>query len=311
MTPDEREMLVTMATELINDGGAVTLVNELVSSGMADQVWSDVEAMAAIFQVQGAALASSTLLDHAATRASEMLVGRLVLPACGIVAPGTTTHSGVHVDGILLSSDDHPTLLVGLDSGGVLEVDRGALSVEPVSGLDPEMGVARVTGRLEAPTEGHGGLVWSEVAARAAMAVSFEMLGVAQAALDRAVQHVLERQQFGRPLAAFQVVRHRLANAVVVRTGATELALAAGWGWSRDEAVLVVKAAAGRAAILCVQEAQQVCGGIGFTAEFGLHRLVRRAYLLDSIFGGYEWAEYQLGRRVLETGSVLGLGAGV
>ena len=50
------------------------------------------------------------------------------------------------------------------------------------------------------------------------------------------------------------------------------------------------EAVAGSAALQALAAAQQVCGAMGFTAEFGLHRLVRRGYLLDALLGGSEAA---------------------
>ena len=84
-----------------------------------------------------------------------------------------------------------------------------------------------------------------------------------------------------RPLASFQAVRHRLAETLVALEGA-EAALAAA---SDDLGSLLAKAAAGQAALTAARHCQQVLGGIGFSAEHGLHRHVRRALVLDGLLG--------------------------
>jgi alkylation response protein AidB-like acyl-CoA dehydrogenase len=99
--------------------------------------------------------------------------------------------------------------------------------------------------------------------------------------LSLARSHALDRIQFGRPLASFQAVRHRLAETLVALDGAEATLLAA-----RDDlSCLLAKAAAGHAALTAARHCQQVLGGLGFTAEHGLHRHVRRALVLDGLLG--------------------------
>jgi alkylation response protein AidB-like acyl-CoA dehydrogenase len=100
--------------------------------------------------------------------------------------------------------------------------------------------------------------------------------------LALARSHARDRVQFGRPLASFQAVRHRLAETLVALDGAEATLLAAG---DDDLGSLLAKAAAGRAALTAARHCQQVLGGIGFTAEHGLHRHVRRALVLDGLLG--------------------------
>ena len=113
--------------------------------------------------------------------------------------------------------------------------------------------------------------------------------GARAAAQRRVAQrggHALDRIQFGRPLASFQAVRRRLAETLVALDGAEATLLAA--TASEDDnglSCLLAKAAAGHAALTAARHCQQVLGGIGFTAEHGLHRHVRRALVLDGLLG--------------------------
>jgi hypothetical protein len=112
-------------------------------------------------------------------------------------------------------------------------------------------------------------------------ALGWWLLGTGRAMLALARSHALDRVQFGRPLASFQAVRHRLAETLVALEGA-EAALAAA---DSDLGALLAKAAAGQAALTAARHCQQVLGGIGFTAEHDLHRHVRRALVLDGLLG--------------------------
>lgn len=113
------------------------------------------------------------------------------------------------------------------------------------------------------------------------VALGWWLLGTGRAMLALARQHALDRQQFGRPLASFQAVRHRLAETLVALEGAEATLVAATDAWG----ALLAKAAAGQAALTAARHCQQVLGGIGFTAEHDLHRHVRRAMVLDGLLG--------------------------
>lgn len=112
-------------------------------------------------------------------------------------------------------------------------------------------------------------------------ALSWWLLGCGRAMLTQARQHVLDRSQFGRPLASFQAVRHRLAETLVALDGA-EAALTTA---DTELGALLGKAAAGQAALTTARHCQQVLGGIGFTAEHDFHRHARRVLALDGLLG--------------------------
>jgi alkylation response protein AidB-like acyl-CoA dehydrogenase len=97
-------------------------------------------------------------------------------------------------------------------------------------------------------------------------------------------QHALDRVQFGRPVAAFQAIRHRLAETLVAIEGA-EATLSTPGTDSPDLTALLAKAAAGKAALTAAKHCQQVLGGIGFTAEHEFHHHLKRALVLDGLLG--------------------------
>jgi hypothetical protein len=115
-------------------------------------------------------------------------------------------------------------------------------------------------------------------------ALGWWLVGAGCAMLALARQHALDRSQFGRPVASFQAIRHRLAETLVAIEGA-EATLVAAAAEPEDLSFLLAKAAAGQAALTAARHCQQVLGGIGFTAEHELHRHVKRALVLDAMLG--------------------------
>ena len=102
--------------------------------------------------------------------------------------------------------------------------------------------------------------------------------------LELARTHALERVQFGRPIATFQAVRHRLAESLVALEAAAAL-LDAAWEDPSPVTAGMAKAFAGRSARTVARHCQQVLAGIGFTTEHPLHLSVRRTIVLDQLLG--------------------------
>jgi hypothetical protein len=115
-------------------------------------------------------------------------------------------------------------------------------------------------------------------------ALGWWLVGASRAMLSLARRHALDRVQFGRTVASFQAIRHRLAETLVAIEGA-EATLVAAAAEPDDLSFLLAKAAAGQAALIAARHCQQVLGGIGFTAEHELHRHVKRSLVLDGMLG--------------------------
>jgi alkylation response protein AidB-like acyl-CoA dehydrogenase len=121
--------------------------------------------------------------------------------------------------------------------------------------------------------------------------------------LGMARDHALERIQFGRPIASFQAVRHRLAESFVA-VEAADAALAAAWDDGSALGAAVAKAVAGRSARTAARHCQQVLAGIGFTTEHPLHRYVRRVVVLDRLLGDARSLTRSLGDDLVVRGSL-------
>jgi alkylation response protein AidB-like acyl-CoA dehydrogenase len=206
----------------------------------------------------------------------------------------------VEVDGIVLVPEGTNALLVHAD-GGPFVIDATQAALRAVAGLDPDLGVARVRGRVE-PTADHPPGDWAAATAAGSRALAHEMLGVADRALVVAIEHVTARRQFGRPIATFQAVRHRLVDVHVAIAAARAVLTGTQDDPGDALAALVGKALAGTAVRAAVQAAQQVCGAMGFTWEHGLHRAVRRAHVLDSLLGRGAALDAEIGARLVALG---------
>jgi alkylation response protein AidB-like acyl-CoA dehydrogenase len=121
--------------------------------------------------------------------------------------------------------------------------------------------------------------------------------------LQLARDHAVDRIQFGRPIASFQAVRHRLAEGLVA-VEAADGALAAAWEDGTPMAAALAKAIAGRTGRTVARHAQQVLAGIGFTTEHPLHDHVRRVIVLDRLLGDHHTLTRELGEQLLETRTI-------
>jgi len=117
------------------------------------------------------------------------------------------------------------------------------------------------------------------------------LLGIAEATQDLATAYAKQRMQFGKPIGAFQAVKHLLAD-MLVRTEIARASVYAAAVTADDPDVGDVDAAvggakllAGEAALANAKACVQVFGGMGFTWEVDVHLYLKRAWVLDTAFG--------------------------
>lgn len=119
---------------------------------------------------------------------------------------------------------------------------------------------------------------------RAAVLLAFEQLGGAQASLALAIEHALQREAFGQPVARFQGIKHKLTEVYSSIEIARGCALAAldlldphDDGHERHEAAATARVAASQAFEQAARECINVFGALGLTREAAPHRYYRRA----------------------------------
>jgi hypothetical protein len=122
-------------------------------------------------------------------------------------------------------------------------------------------------------------------------ALSLEAVGIAQKALELAVDYAKNREQFGRKIGVYQAVSHALADTYVETELARSLAWWAAWCVAEEDeqapiAIAAAKSYCGDVAVAACERSIQVHGGMGFTWEHVLHRYYKRALGIQA-FGGY------------------------
>ena len=170
----------------------------------------------------------------------------------------------------------------------VLDGDEAELIVSPETddfvSIDP-------TRRFATVVAGEGAPLGPGAADRIRAAVSAEVVGVCQRALDMTLAYVMERRQFGVPVGSFQAVAHRCAEMLLHTESARSTAYYAAWAADADpqllpEAAALAGAAAADGGQSVTAGAIQMHGGIGFTWEADVHWLYKRAQLDAALLGG-------------------------
>jgi len=132
---------------------------------------------------------------------------------------------------------------------------------------------------------GSGWATWDTVMHDGCILLAAQAMGGASQALDITVQYAKDREQFDKPLGAFQALAHYLSDAVTAVDGGTTLVHEA--AWARAEGRSVAKLAPMAKLFACrtfrdvTAMAQQIFGGIGFTVDFDIQLYFRRAKQLQ------------------------------
>ena len=186
----------------------------------------------------------------------------------------------------LVPDADSADVIVIAGPDGAVLVERSAAEVEPFESMDPTRRFARV--RVEGGDPLPGDL--DAAVDRIATAVAAESVGVAQRAMEMAVEYARDRKQFDRPIGAYQAVSHRCAQMLLEVEGARSGTYYAAWcadsePETRTLAASLAKAYASDAGWRVCTSSLQVHGGIGFTWEHDLHFFLKRAKTNSLMFG--------------------------
>ncbi|HET7510216.1 MAG TPA: acyl-CoA dehydrogenase family protein [Solirubrobacterales bacterium] len=139
---------------------------------------------------------------------------------------------------------------------------------------------------------------------RACVAIAAESTGVAQRALDFSVEYAKDRQQFGRPIGAYQAVSHRCAQMLLETENSRSAVYGAAWAADAEPeslplAASTAKAYASDAGWRVPDAAIQTHGGIGFTWEHDLHFFLKRGRANAATFGDAKWHRERVAEAVL------------
>jgi alkylation response protein AidB-like acyl-CoA dehydrogenase len=311
MDGEERELFEKGLRHAAANHSGEALDAALGELGWREALAADTRAaVSLLFELQGAANATSSALDDvvlATLDAAPVPAAGVVLPPLGAWdAPGRVEGEDVAVRGFGtdgLRRRPAAVVVAATGEGHVAAiVETADLELRPVAGIDPSLGMVEVAAgrvrrrdRVPAPAA-----AWPAALATGQLAVGHELVGAARQMLRLACEHARERVQFGRPIASFQAVSHRLADTRVA-VDAAEAALHAAWDDGSPLTAALAKALAGRGARVARRQCQQVLAGIGFTTEHPLHRYVRRTLVLDGLLGDARSLTRWLGDDLLRT----------
>ncbi|MBR1271729.1 acyl-CoA dehydrogenase family protein [Bradyrhizobium sp. AUGA SZCCT0222] len=126
---------------------------------------------------------------------------------------------------------------------------------------------------------------------RAMAALGAEAVGIMQTLLDQTLEYTKIRKQFGRPLSANQVIRHRLADMAMNCDEARSMALRAALmidaePIARGRAASGAKAKIGKCARFVAEQSVQLHGAMGVTEELDIGSYFKRLLAFDTLFGG-------------------------
>jgi alkylation response protein AidB-like acyl-CoA dehydrogenase len=165
-------------------------------------------------------------------------------------------------------------------------IDAADATLEPLDLID-------ATRRYSKLVDPSGDPLPGDVAAardRIYVAAAAELTGIAQKAMEMAVEYAKDRKQFDRPIGAYQAVSHLCAQMLYDVEEARSLTYFAAWAADADPdslplAAAMAKSRASDAAWEVCKTSIQVHGGIGFTWEHDLHFLLKRARAGGQLFG--------------------------
>lgn len=313
----------TFATELADLGWFALAVPE-----SRDGLGEPLSALGPVFAQYGRHLVAGPLLEStllpALLEADPLTrgVGTGAPPA--LVDPGITEHwtddvgsvtlAGGRLRGVVHTVRFAPqaeVLVVVAETGHgpsihVVDPRAPGVVVEDLVSADPTTTFGRVVLDDVGAGESAGDHVLvTRLRSWARLLLACELGGLAQRCVERTLVHVREREQFGRPVGSFQAVKHIAATMHVRAAGLADLctaALADTDGASVEELAVTAATAKAHAALvapLVCEDALQLQGGMGFTAENELSAYYRHALALRGWYGDPTELELRVGAAVL------------
>jgi hypothetical protein len=311
MDPADHALLEETVREAIATGpGPIgsDVEGVLVELGWLDMLEAEPRsAIEIVFTAIGRTSHTATALDDVVAGAlglepsvdRAVLLPRFATWAC----PGRIISGEMQAIGLTTARINKATELVvvcGSDAGlQRVVVPAADADVSAVHGIDPDAGLhlVRIDDRPSDATPLEA-LAWDSAIAAGRRAIAHQIVGTSRTMLDQARTHAMERVQFGRPIAKFQAVRHRLADALVA-IEAADATLTAAWDEPGALTAALAKAAAGRAARAVAAHCQQVLAGIGFTTDHPFHRFLKRSMALEGLFGSSDDIVVDIGHQLL------------
>jgi acyl-CoA dehydrogenase len=275
------------------------LASSVVATTALAQAGSDAQKQAYLPQIASGELIATLAVDEASKHQPQNIALKATRAGSGYTLSGTKTFVvDGHVADLLIVAAR--TAGSAGDKAGItlFVVDRrsAGVEVERIFAVDSH-NAARISFSnltvADSDVLGQAGQGWAALDAAlnaGRTAAAAELLGLADEAFTRTVGYLKERQQFNRIIGEFQGLQHRAAHLYCELEFTRSAVLKALQGL--DEAApnaaglaSVAKAKAGTTATLAVQEGVQMHGGMGMTDEFEMGFFMKRARVLQELFG--------------------------
>jgi acyl-CoA dehydrogenase len=133
--------------------------------------------------------------------------------------------------------------------------------------------------------------------------VCAEAVGLAQGAMEQAIKHVRKREQFGKPLASFQVTQFKIAEMATRIEAGRNLYQKAAWlldqGRIESHLISMAKWFTGETAAKVAEEALQLHGGYGYIGDYNIERVYRDSKIVEIYEGTKEIEKIIIARHLL------------
>ncbi len=190
---------------------------------------------------------------------------------------------------LLIEYLEQLNVLLTLRPDGIYRLDPKSLSAEACVPLDPLTPVYELA-KLPAGERIAGADRAQTWRLEASVLAAAELVGIAEATLELALQYSKTREQFGRPIGSFQALKHMMSDMLIRKEVARAAVYAAGATFDDPQAGDFARAAkAARitaidAAMKNARACIQIYGGMGYTWEAAPHYYLKRAFVLDRSF---------------------------
>lgn len=176
-------------------------------------------------------------------------------------------------------------LVLFADAVGVSLVEKSSLSkTEKIPCMDEKIQLER-TSLKNVKAIAVVASTTENIYLRGVLLTAAMQLGIAEATRDRSVAYAKMREQYGKPIGAFQAIKHYCAEMAVKCESVMSMVYHAAVTSSEFD-IVATKLLASDAAQHNANMAVQIHGGMGFTQEMDIHLFVKRAHVLDQLFGG-------------------------
>ncbi len=229
--------------------------------------------------------------------------GNKVMITNGTLANYLLVYSLTHPH-IASKSKRHSIILVETDREGYkADTIHGKMGIRASDTANVYFNNVRVPKENLVGTEGDGFLQLMKFFDHSRSYVAAHGVGLAQGAMEQAIDYSKKRKQFGQTIASFQVTQFKIAEMATLIETARSLAYKACWNLDRGNADTQISAMAKwwacNVAVRVVDEALQLHGGYGYLGDYPIERFYRAAKILEIYEGTKEVDKMTIGRRIL------------